>query len=275
MSRLNRLHELLPTPVHKLSALVHVGAAGALAVPGMWPWALGAVAADHALVCACGLWPRSAWLGPNLTRLPALARARREVAVTIDDGPDPEVTPRVLDQLDAHDARATFFCIGDRVARHPQLALEIIRRGHSIENHSDRHRNRFSVLGPRALASEIGRAQQRITAVSGAAPKFFRAPAGLRNAWLEPVLARMGLRLASWTRRGFDTVRTDPHDVLARLCRNLGAGDILLLHDGHAARTAAGTPVVLEVLPHLLEALASAKLKTVTLRAASAAAESA
>lgn len=273
MSSLNRLRRLLPTPVHRLSALVHVGAAGALAVPGMWPWALGAVAADHALVCACGLWPRSSWLGPNLTRLPAAARARREVAVTIDDGPDPEVTPRVLDQLEAHGARATFFCIGERVARHPQLAVEIIRRGHSIENHSDRHRNGFSVLGPRALAGEIGRAQQRIAAVSGAAPKFFRAPAGLRNVWLEPVLARMGLTLASWTRRGFDTVRAEPHDVLARLCRNLDAGDILMLHDGHAARTAQGMPVVLDVLPHLLKALTSAKLKTVTLAAAVAVTE--
>jgi peptidoglycan/xylan/chitin deacetylase (PgdA/CDA1 family) len=74
------------------------------------------------------------------------------------------------------------------------------------------------------------------------------------------------LRLASWTRRGFDTRNGDPAAVLDRLCRGLGAGDILLLHDGHAARTVAGVPVVLEVLPPLLEAIERLGLRTVTLR---------
>lgn len=273
MSRTATLHRLLPSPLLKASAVVHLGAAGALAVPGMWPWALGAVAADHLLLGACGLTPRSAWLGPNLTRLPASAVQRREVALTIDDGPDPAVTPRVLEQLEAHGAEATFFCIGERVARYPGLAREIVRRGHAIENHSDRHPGYFSLLGPRRLAREVGRAQEDIAQVSGAAPRFFRAPAGLRNPWLEPVLARLGLTLASWTRRGFDTVSGNPDAVLAKLSRGLRAGDILLLHDGNAARTAAGTPVILEVLPRLLEACATAGLTTATLQAAAALAE--
>ena len=83
-------------------------------------------------------------------------------------------------------------------------------------------------------------------------PRFFRAPAGLRNPFLEPVLARESLQLVSWTRRGFDTVNGSARAVLGRLTRRLRAGDILLLHDGHAARTAAGTPVILEVLPRCL-----------------------
>ncbi|HZO20962.1 MAG TPA: hypothetical protein VFB37_00575, partial [Steroidobacteraceae bacterium] len=83
-----------------------------------------------------------------------------------------------------------------------------------------------------------------------------------------PVLARLGLRLASWTRRGFDTVNRDPQVVLAKLTRNLSARDILLLHDGHAARTPAGRPVILEVLPRLLEAFAAAELKPISLRSA-------
>jgi len=96
-------------------------------------------------------------------------------------------------------------------------------------------------------------------------PGFFRAPAGLRSPLLEPVLHRLGLQLASWTRRGFDTVRNEPSEVLGRLCRNLAAGDILLLHDGHAARTPTGAPIVLEVLPPLLAAIAQAGLRPVTL----------
>jgi peptidoglycan/xylan/chitin deacetylase (PgdA/CDA1 family) len=109
--------------------------------------------------------------------------------------------------------------------------------------------------------------------VTGQNPRFFRAPAGLRNPFLEPILKRLNLQLASWTRRGFDTVNADPEDVYRRLERSLAGGDILLLHDGHAARAragspAAGTPVILEVLPRLLETLSRRQLRPVTLRAA-------
>ena len=86
-----------------------------------------------------------------------------------------------------------------------------------------------------------------------------------------PVLARLGLQLASWTRRGFDTVNGDATAVLARLTRSLAAGDIVLLHDGHAARSRAGVPVILEVLPRLLDAVAARALEPVTLRGSLAA----
>jgi peptidoglycan/xylan/chitin deacetylase (PgdA/CDA1 family) len=250
----------------KASAAVHAAAgAAALVVPAAWPWALGAVAANHLVLTAGGLWPRSRWLGRNWTRLPDEAAARREIALTIDDGPDPEVTPAVLDLLDACRARATFFVIGAAVHRHPALTREIARRGHSVQNHSDRHSHAFSLLGPRAMAREIGAAQARLADVLGVAPRWFRAPAGLRNPFLAPVLERLGLDLVSWTRRGYDTVCGDPATVLARLADGLGAGDILLLHDGHAARSASGEPVIRAVLPALLERVARANLHVVTL----------
>ena len=253
----------------RASVAVHVAAAGMLvARPSAWPWAVGALVLDHALLTASGLWPRSRLLGPNWVRLPPSAAARGQVAITIDDGPDPEVTPRLLDVLEERGVRATFFCIGERVAAHPGLARDIVRRGHSVENHSQCHRHRFSLLGPGAMAAEIVRAQDSIAAIVGEAPRFFRAPAGLRNPILDPILARRGLRLASWTRRGFDTVTGRPDLVLARLVRRLGPGDIRLLHDGHAARTAAGVPVAVEVLPRLLEQVAAAGLTPVTLRGA-------
>src|SRR6266478_9489701 len=259
-----------PSALLRGSVALHLAAAGGvLARPRLWPWALSAVVADHLLLTAAGLWPKSRLLGPNWTRLPAAAAgARAAIAITIDDGPDPQITPRVLALLEAHGARATFFCIGERVARHPALALEIVQRGHAIENHSQRHLHRFALLGPRALAQEIGRAQQTIAAATGEVAQFFRAPAGLRNPFLEPVLARANLRLVSWTRRGFDTVSGRAQGVLGRLTRGLEAGDILLLHDGHAARTAAGGAVILEVLPPLLAAVAAARLTPITLRAA-------
>ena len=260
-----------PSALIRGSVALHLAGVGvALARPRLWPWALSAVVTDHLLLIAAGLWPKSRLLGPNWTRLPAAAGARDApaIAITIDDGPDPQVTPRVLALLEAHGARATFFCIGERVARHPALAREIVQRGHAIENHSQRHLRRFSLLGPGALADEIGRAQQTIAAATGEVAQFFRAPAGLRNPFLEPVLARAGLRLVSWTRRGFDTVSGSATRVLGKLTRHLDDGDILLLHDGHAARTAAGGAVILEVLPPLLAAVAAARLTPITLRAA-------
>jgi peptidoglycan/xylan/chitin deacetylase (PgdA/CDA1 family) len=256
------------SPLIRGSLWLHGGTALALLLrPRLWPWGIGALIADHLVLTAAGLWPRSTLLGPNWTHLPQQP-GMRAVAVTIDDGPDPEVTPRVLDLLDTRAARATFFCVGERVRRHPQLCRDIVRRGHAVENHTERHLHRFSLLGPAGIAAEIHRAQEAIGTATGEVPKFFRAPAGLRSPFLQPILARMQLQLASWTRRGFDTVTRDPEVVLRRLTSLMDSGDIVLLHDGHAARTAMGSPVILEVLPRLLDAITQAGLETITLRAA-------
>lgn len=257
-----------PAPALQASLAVHAAAAlGALAAPAAWPWALGAVAANHALLTAAGLLPRSTLLGPNLTRLPAAAAARGEIALTIDDGPDPELTPRVLDLLDATGAKASFFCIGWRARANPALCREIVVRGHRVENHGDSHSWAFSAFGPRRMKADIAAAQASLADITGAAPRFFRPTAGLRNPFLDPVLAALDLKLAAWTRRGYDTREGRPAVVLGRLTRGLAGGDILLLHDGHAARTPAGEPVILAVLPTLLRTLAEQGLRPVTLAA--------
>lgn len=238
--------------------------------PAIWAWLVAALLLNHLLLTLLGLWPRSHGLGPNWTQLPAAAAARNEIALTIDDGPDPLVTPQVLDLLARHRVRATFFCIGERAARYPELCRDIVRRGHAVENHTQRHRHDFALLGMRGFAREIGAAQQTLTTLTGSAPRFFRAPAGLRNPLLEPVLARLGLQLASWSVRGFDTRRTDPVQVTQRLLPKLRAGAIILMHDGHAARSAQGVPIILEVLPAVLAAAHAAQLHWVSLREAQA-----
>ncbi|MBT9499423.1 MAG: polysaccharide deacetylase family protein [Zoogloea sp.] len=255
-----------PSPFLRASAVIHAGAgAGLLLAPAHWPLAVGALAANHVVLTLAGLLPRNGLLGPNITRLPADAAARGEIVLTIDDGPDPAVTPRVLDQLAAADARATFFCIGRRAAAHPALAREIIARGHTIENHSEHHWKRFSTFGPRRMAQEISAAQDTLAHITGTAPRYFRPPAGLRNPFLDPVLARLELRLATWTRRAYDTRVGDPQRVLERLANGLAGGDILLLHDGNAARSPAGQAVILDVLPRLLARINAAGLHPVTL----------
>ena len=258
-----------PGTLIRFSAALHaIAAAGIVLRPDAWPWAAGAIAANHGVLTAAGLLPRCSLLGTNWTRLPDAAVARGMVALTIDDGPDPDVTPRVLDLLDAHRARATFFVIGRLVREHPALAREIVARGHAIENHSEHHLKTFSLRGPRWLAREIRAAQETIADICGRTPRFFRAPAGLRNPFLEPVLSRFDLQLASWTRRAYDTRTGDATAVCRRLLSGFGAGDILLLHDGNAARTSMGTPVILDVLPRLLERCSGNGLEPVTLAAA-------
>jgi peptidoglycan/xylan/chitin deacetylase (PgdA/CDA1 family) len=269
MTQVQKLPGWRPSPLLLASGAVHLGAAAALILrPRIWPWTLGALALNHAALAAAGLWPRSQLLGSNWTRLPAHGGSKSRIAITIDDGPDPDVTPQVLKQLDERRAPATFFCIGERVQRYTDLAQEIVRRGHAIENHSQRHRHNFSLLGPHAMSAEISRGQEAIFKATGSEPMFFRAPAGLRNPFLDPILVHLGLQLASWTRRGFDTVSADTEAVFRRLSTSLQGGDILLLHDGHAARTRRGAPVILEVLPLLLDTLQREGLTPVTLRSA-------
>ncbi|MGZ4960441.1 MAG: polysaccharide deacetylase family protein [Methylomonas sp.] len=258
-----------PTWLMKASILLTLAGPMAIAVrPDLWGWILGTIIADNLILTFAGLWPRCAWVGANWTLLPKPAADRGEIAITIDDGPDPDVTPAVLDILDRHSAKATFFCIGEKALRHPDLCREIVKRGQAIENHSMHHKYHLPFLLLGGWFKELEAAQHALTTVTGTRPLFFRPPAGLRNPLLDPVLSRLDLRLASWTRRGFDTVEKDGQKVLAKLLDGLKAGDILLLHDGNAARSSTSEPVILEVLPPLLKAIAAANLHTVTLRSA-------
>lgn len=225
--------------------------------PDLWWLAVAVVVLNHLLLVLASVWPRNHWLGPNLTRLPANGRT---LALTFDDGPDPDTTPEVLRLLDRYSTQASFFCIGRRARAHPELVRAIVAAGHRVENHTATHPWYFAFMGPRAMTREIAQAQADLTALAGTAPQYFRAPAGMRNPWLDFVLARHGLTLVSWTRRGLDTVSCDPNRVFTRLIRNLQVGDILLLHDGSAARDSSGQPVVLAVLPRLLERLANENL---------------
>ncbi len=155
-----------PAPLVQAVLLLHGAALVAVIIaPACWPWALAAVIASHLLLSLAVLWPRAQFLGPNLTRLPAPAAQRREVSLNFDDGPDPRVTLQVLDLLDSHQAKASFFCIGEKAAAHPELLRDIVRRGHSVENHTQHHRHGFAFrlrrLAHRDLRGARGAGRQR------------------------------------------------------------------------------------------------------------------
>ncbi len=232
-----------------------VCAIGTACLPRHWPVFLAVVLANQVVLIGSGFVPRSGLLGANISRLPAASAQQKRVALTFDDGPDPEVTPAVLKILARHQVKATFFCVGKRAEENPELVSQIAEAGHTLGNHTWSHTHAFWFLGPKRLIKEIDSTQEVLQGTDGRPPTSFRAPAGIRSPILDFVLARRGLKLVSWTRRGFDTVDHDPKRVLRRLSRSLAPGDILLLHDGAAARDSDGKTVVLEVLPRLLDVI--------------------
>lgn len=256
-----------PTSFVKASFALHAVSAIAVgASPLTWPWALAAVAANQALIGGAVMWPRSTWIGENIRRLPETSNPKKEIALTFDDGPDPEITPRVLDLLDASGQKGSFYVVGERVEKHPLIIQEIVKRGHAVENHSHRHTSTFAFYSSSRLHRELEAAQRAIADASGSMPRFFRAPMGFRTPFLDPVIARLGLHYTSWTRRGFDSTAKAPGPVLQRLVTNLSAGDVLLMHDGSMLSSQRARPIVLDVLPELLKTLSDRGLKSITLR---------
>ena len=196
-----------------------------------WQSGLPLLLASHALLLWGVFWPQSRLYGPALSRLPTRERL---AWLTIDDGPSAD-TAAVLDLLDAHAAKATFFVVGERAQAYPDQLREIVRRGHAVGNHSTTHPSgRFWALGPRRMDEEITRAQRILQDITGIAPRWFRAVVGLANPFVSAPLMRHGLARVAWTARGFDAVIADPHRVLALIERQLRPGAIVLLHEGAA-----------------------------------------
>ena len=196
--------------------------------------ALGACAAAHGTLAYATLRPNNTLFGPVVTRFEP---SGGQVWLTIDDGPDPHDTPRLLDLLDEHGAaRATFFLRGDRARAHPALVEEIVRRGHGIGNHTLNHpQATFWCLGPGRMEREIGGCSDVLRGITGSEPGLFRAPVGHVNPFVHRAAARRGMRLVGWSARGFDGVdrhASDPAGVAARILDGLRPGAIILLHEG-------------------------------------------
>jgi peptidoglycan/xylan/chitin deacetylase (PgdA/CDA1 family) len=180
---------------------------------------------SHLLLLYATLVPNCQWWGPVIR---SFDTTQPEVWLTIDDGPSPAHTTKILQLLERFDARATFFVVGQRAEEYPHLITEILSRGHEIANHTYTHPSgMFWAAGPATIAAEWLRSAPDRPA------RLFRTPAGLKNLFVHPELARRGLALIGWTVRGLDTVQREPVLVFEKILREIKPGAIILLHEGH------------------------------------------
>ncbi len=208
------------------------------------------------------------WFGPDallayhlfapaaqgLVRMPRrFATGRREVWLTIDDGPDPDDTPRLLDLLAVHGARATFFVIGEMAARHPDLIRAIAAAGHEVAHHTHTHPlASFWCASPARVGWELD-AGLGVLRAAGVRPTRFRPPAGIKNLWLARALRARGLTCVGWSARGLERWCSAAAQVADRALRGLAPGAILLLHEGPRVPAAIRVEAIRVVLDRLRE----------------------
>lgn len=222
-------------PPRRPTAALWLIALSQLAVLALWwryGWRIGltAMMLTHALVFWGTLWPRSRLFSPVLSRM---TTRERVVWLTIDDGPSDD-TAAMLDLLDAHAAKATFFVVARRARAQPRLLEQIVARGHDIGHHSANHPSAaFWRLGPMAMRREIVEADGELRALlPGYRLRWFRAVVGMANPFTAVWLKHCGLARVAWSARGFDAVAADPATVVARIERDLAPGAIVLMHEG-------------------------------------------
>ena len=185
------------------------------------------------------------------------------VALTFDDGPDAQHTRAVLDALDAAGAKGTFFMVGEKVRREPQLVREVHERGHQIGHHSERHDWRV-MLSPRLAAADLVRGDAAFASVLALRPRFFRPPIGLVTPELLSAVDAAGMLTLLWSVRSRDGVPISSQKLTARVLDQVGAGDIVLLHDVSPAGTPEAQPAIVGALPEVLDGLAARGLQAVT-----------
>ncbi len=206
--------------------------------------ALGIIFLSHALVLYPTLRPNVQWLGPVIT---CFETSGPEVWLTIDDGPADDTTA-ILELFDSRDVKATFFCKGTLAERKTDVVREILRRGHTVGNHSYSHPSAtFWCLWPARIRHEIEEGARVIEAISGRPPRYFRAPVGMKNPAVHPALRRSEMLLIGWSTRAFDTQTADVELIAARVVRAVRPGSVILMHQGLSHSVRALTRVVDEL----------------------------
>jgi peptidoglycan-N-acetylglucosamine deacetylase len=192
-------------------------------------WVVGTIWTLYVLVVAAGVtFIQLQFFCPAICRA---IGAGNKVALTFDDGPNPALTPALLDLLKQEKISAAFFCIGKHVEAHPAIAARIVAEGHLIANHTFRHKWWTVCMRRTRLTRELTQTQSAIESASGITPKFMRPPIGLTNPHYAGVLKTMGMTMIGWTVRSLESVYS-AEKVIRRIRTQTGPGSIILLHDG-------------------------------------------
>ncbi|MFH1018685.1 MAG: polysaccharide deacetylase family protein [Pseudomonadota bacterium] len=186
------------------------------------------------------------------------------VALTFDDGPVEPFTRQILDVLDRFNAKATFFCLGENVERSPDLAREIVLRGHALGNHSFSHRLLPSLKGA-DVSREIESTAQLMERLTGARPKLFRCPKGYKSRSVARRVARAGHTLIGFSYPIYDVENPDASILAERVLVRLRAGDIVLMHDGFSTRKPGSRDQLVKALPMILEGIRARGITPVAL----------
>ncbi len=214
-----------------------------------------------ALATSGVIFPRLEMYERIVTRGPAGAA---RIALTFDDGPHPVTTRRVLEALAPTRHRATFFVLGEKVRRHPDVVREIQEGGHTIAIHGDFHDRLHSFRMPWTVRGQLFRAATSVEAATGERPRFFRPPLGHTSVTTVRGVRAARMTLIGWSSRGFDGLRSrSPEAVLQSVSRTLVDGAIVLLHD--AAEHDDFEPAAVRALPRLFALLDERGLTSVGL----------
>ena len=151
--------------------------------------------------------------------------------ISFDDGPDPILTPKVLEILKKENVKAIFFLIGKKAEDHPEIVRKIVSEGHLIGNHSYSHNHFMSLFSKKRLLQEINAAQNSLKNVAGINPIFFRPPIGYTNPNYAKVLKQLNLHCIGWSVRSYDSVLKNSNKLIKRLLKKVRPGSIILLHD--------------------------------------------
>lgn len=204
-----------------------------------------------------GMFVDVVWRGPE---------EARGVALTFDDGPSPEHTPRVLDLLDAARVRATFFVIGKKAAAHPEIVRAIVERGHAVGVHGHDHDRLLALRTPARVGDDLEKCIAAVEGITGVRPTLFRPPVGITSPRIARALEEFDVTVVGWSVRALDGwAGARPDRVAARVVPKLEDGAIVLLHD--AAERDDHTPAGIEALPRILAAMRDRDLEGVRLDA--------
>lgn len=223
------MRPIVPITLVTVGLVLGIGLVDGLSTPARTVLLAG-LGAIYLLVCVWG----TVSLGSGIFGR-ALLRgdpSQRSVALTWDDGPDPRVTPALLDLLQERGVHGTFFFVGDRARAHPELVRRCAREGHGIGNHSDGHAALTNLFLSGRMRRELGACQATLLELTGQAPRFYRPPMGLMNHAVAGAAVANGLRIVGWQVRSLDTTSRSAAEVIARVMTRIQPGGIVLLHDG-------------------------------------------